>query len=218
VKPLVIALDGPAASGKGTLAELIAKRYELAYLDTGTLYRAVAKAVLDARADPKDESAAVAAVERIDAARLGDEALRTAEVGRAASIVAAHPGVRSALLAFQRNFAVRPPAGKKGAVLDGRDIGSVVCPDATVKLFILASPEVRAHRRWLELKGRGSPPTEAEVLADLKERDERDAQRKDAPMKRPKGAHLLDTTDLSIEAAFAAACAIIDDQLDRGAV
>ena len=218
MKSLVIALDGPAASGKGTLAELIAKRYELAYLDTGSLYRAVAKAVLDARSDPQDEGAAVRAVGRIDAARLGDEALRTAEVGRAASVVAAHPGVRSALLAFQRDFAARPAVGKKGAVLDGRDIGSIVCPDASVKLFIIAGPEVRAHRRWLELKAKGNRISETEVLADLKDRDARDAQRKDAPMKRAKGAHLLDTTDLSIEAAFAAACAIIDDQLDRGAV
>lgn len=218
MKPLVIAIDGPAASGKGTLAELIAERYGLAYLDTGTLYRAVAKAVLDAGADPGNEAAAVAAVSKIDAARLGEESLRTADIGRAASVVAAHPGVRGALLAFQREFAARPPGGRRGAVLDGRDIGSVVCPDATVKLFIIASPAVRAHRRWLELKAKGLEISEADVLADLKERDERDAQRKDAPMKRPRGAHLLDTTDLSIEAAFAAACAIIDDQLDRGAV
>lgn len=218
MKPLVIAIDGPAASGKGTLAELIAKRYDLAYLDTGTLYRAVAKAVLDGRADPRDEAAAAAAVARIDVARLGDESLRTADVGRAASVVAAHPSVRTALLAFQRDFAAKPPGARKGAVLDGRDIGSVVCPDATVKLFIIASPEVRAHRRWLELKAKGNTISEAGVLADLKERDARDAERKDAPMKRPRGAHLLDTTDLSIEAAFAAACAIIDDQLDRSVV
>lgn len=217
MKPLVIALDGPAASGKGTLAELIARRYKLAYLDTGTLYRAVAKAVLEAGADPRDEAAAVKAVGGVDATRLGDDALRTAEVGRAASIVAAMPAVRAALLAFQRDFADHPPGGEKGAVLDGRDIGSVVCPQATVKLFIIANPEVRAHRRWLELKEKGARLSEAEVLADLNERDERDAARTDAPMKRPKGAHLLDTSDLSIEAAFAAACAIIDDQLDRGA-
>jgi cytidylate kinase len=213
----VIALDGPAASGKGTLAELIAKRYRLAYLDTGTLYRAVAKAVLDTGTDPADETAAVAAISRIDPGMLGDEALRTAAVGRAASVVAALPGVRAALLAFQRDFAAHPPNTKQGAVLDGRDIGSVVCPNATVKLFIIANPEVRAHRRWLELKAKGSGIIEAEVLADLQERDARDAARKDAPMRRAQGAHLLDTSDLSIEAAFAAACAIIDDQLDRGA-
>ena len=177
MKPLVIALDGPAASGKGTLAELIAQRYDLAYLDTGSLYRAVAKAVLDARADPKDEAAAIKAVSRVDPARLGEESLRTAEVGRAASVVAAHPGVRAELLAFQRNFAARP-RGHKGAVLDGRDIGSVVCPDATVKLFIIANAEVRAHRRWLELKEKGSRLTESEVYADLQERDARDAERK----------------------------------------
>lgn len=217
MKPLVIAIDGPAASGKGTLALLIAEKYKLAHLDTGSLYRAVAHGVLKAGHDPKDAASAAAAVFQIDPAKLGDEALRSAEVGRAASIVAAMPAVRDALLAFQRDFAAHPPSPAKGAVLDGRDIGSVVCPDATVKLFILANPEVRAHRRWLELKAKGAKLTEAEVLADLAERDARDAERKDAPMKRPKGAHLLDTSDLSIEAAFAAACAIIDDQLDRGA-
>jgi len=202
MKPLVIAIDGPAASGKGTLAMMIAERYGLAHLDTGSLYRAVADAMLKAGQDPKNETAAVAAVFQIDPAKLGDEALRTAEVGRAASVVAAMPQVRAALLAFQRDFAAKPPAPKKGAVLDGRDIGSVVCPDATVKLFIIANPEVRAHRRWLELKAKDSQLSESAVLADLAERDARDAARQDAPMKRPKGAHLLDTSDLSIEAAF----------------
>ncbi|MFO1187127.1 MAG: (d)CMP kinase [Alphaproteobacteria bacterium] len=167
MKPLVIAIDGPAASGKGTLAELIAKRHDLAYLDTGTLYRAVAKAVLDGRADPRDEAAAAAAVARIDVARLGDESLQTWRTSDAPPLwsrpipLCGRPSWRSS--------ATSPPsAGRpRSAVLDGR-IGSVVCPDTAVKLFIIASPEVRAHRRWLELKAKGNTISEAGVLADLK--------------------------------------------------
>jgi cytidylate kinase len=215
---LVIALDGPAASGKGTLARRIAEHYGLAHLDTGSLYRAVGWLVREAGSDPADVKAAVAAVARITPEVLAAPALRTAEAGRDASIVAALGPVRAALLDFQRDFASHPPGAKRGAVLDGRDIASVVCPDARVKIFVTASAEARAHRRYLELRIKGPKGlSEEAILADLKERDARDAARKDAPMVRADGAHLLDTTDLSIEAAFAAACAIIDDQLDRGA-
>ncbi len=213
--PLVIALDGPAASGKGTLAMLIADAYDLAYLDTGSLYRGVAWILLNAGADPQDEAAAERAARDFSVAKLKDADIRTREVGAAASVVAAQPGVRQALLEFQRNFAKNPPGGGKGAVLDGRDIGTVVCPDATVKFFVVASPEVRAHRRWLELLPSKPALTEAEVLADLKERDARDAARADAPMAKAADAELLDTTSLTIDAAFAAARRVIDGVLRR---
>ena len=215
--PIVIAIDGPAASGKGTLAKRIAQKYDFAHLDTGKLYRAVAYLVLAASCDPSDKAAAIDAAERITPELLGLPALTTAEVGRASSVVAAIGEVRAALLAYQRNFAMHPPGGKRGAVLDGRDIGSVICPGARVKLFVTARPEVRAHRRFLELQASGSPLSEKEILADIKERDARDTTRKDAPLVRAPGAYLLDTSDLSIEAAFAAACAIIEDQLKSGA-
>ena len=216
-KPIVIAIDGPAASGKGTLAKRIAQKYEFAHLDTGKLYRAVAYLVLAANCEPGDKEAALDAAERITPELLSQPALSTAEVGKASSVVAAIGEVRAALLAYQRNFARHPPGGKRGAVLDGRDIGSVICPNATVKLFVTARPEVRAHRRFLELKAQGSPLSENEILADIQERDARDSSRKDAPLIQAPGAHLLDTSDLSIEAAFAAACAIIEDQLKSGA-
>lgn len=214
-KPLVIALDGPAASGKGTLAMLIADAYGLAYLDTGSLYRGVAWIMLNSGEDPRDETAAERAARDFSVAKLRNADIRTREVGAAASIVAAQPRVRQALLDFQRNFAKNPPGGARGAVLDGRDIGTVVCPDATVKFFVVASPEVRAHRRWLELLPSKPALTEAEVLADLKERDARDAARSDAPMVKAANAELLDTTSLTIDAAFAAARRVIDGVLKR---
>lgn len=214
-KPLVIALDGPAASGKGTLAMLIADAYGLAYLDTGSLYRGVAWIMTNAGADPHDEAAATRTAQEFSVDKLKDADIRTSEVGAAASVVAAQPGVRQALLDFQRNFAKNPPGGARGAVLDGRDIGTVVCPDATVKFFVVASPEVRAHRRWLELLASKPALTEAEVLADLKERDARDAARSDAPMVMAPEAELLDTTSLTIDAAFAAARRVIDGVLQR---
>jgi len=215
--PIIIALDGPAASGKGTLAKRIARKYGFAHLDTGKLYRAVAYLVLEAARHPTDKTAAVDAAQRITPELLSLPALSSAEVGRASSIVAAIGEVRAALLGYQRNFAAHPPGGAHGAVLDGRDIGSVICPDATVKLFVTATPEIRAHRRFLELRAAGSGLSEKEILADIRERDARDSARKDAPLIRAAGAHLLDTSDLSIEAAFAAACAIIEDQLKSGA-
>ena len=214
-KSLVIALDGPAASGKGTLAMLIADAYNLAYLDTGSLYRGVAWIMLNDGADPRNEAAAERTARDFSVLRLKDADIRTREVGAAASIVAAQPKVRQALLDYQRNFAKNPPGGTKGAVLDGRDIGTVVCPDATVKFFVVASPEVRAHRRWLELLPSKPALTETEVLADLKERDARDAARADAPMAKAADAELLDTTSLTIDAAFAAARRVIDGVLRR---
>ncbi len=214
-KPLVIALDGPAASGKGTLAQLIAAHYGLAYLDTGSLYRGVAYLLLREGKDPLDEAAAEQAARSFSLERLAGADIRTREIGAAASVVAAQPDVRQALLDFQRDFAYRPPGGAKGAVLDGRDIGTVVCPDAAVKFFVVASPEIRAYRRFLELKDEKPGLKEADVLADLKERDARDAARSDAPMVQAADAELLDTTHLTIEAAFAAARRVIDGVLRR---
>ena len=206
----VIAIDGPAASGKGTLARKLAGHYDFAYLDTGSLYRAVGHAVLAAGGSPADEAAALAAAKALDINRIDEKAIRSREAGEAASVVAAMPEVRAAILHFQRNFAANPPSGKAGAILDGRDIGTVVCPGAKAKLFVTASPEVRAHRRWLELKVSGSAVGEAQILDDIRERDRRDAERAASPMKPAADAYLLDTSNLSIEAAFGAAVAIID--------
>lgn len=210
---IVIAVDGPAASGKGTLARRLAAHYGFAYLDTGSLYRAVGHAVTSAGHDPADDEAALAAAQSLDLSKIDERAIRTAESGAAASIVAAKPAVRAAILDLQRDFAHNPPGGLRGAVLDGRDIGTVVCPDAQAKLFVTARPEIRARRRWLELNNSGSAVTEAQVLEDIRERDRRDAERAASPMKPADDAHLLDTSDLSIEAAFGAAVAIIDKAL-----
>ncbi|MBC7101757.1 MAG: (d)CMP kinase [Parvibaculum sp.] len=207
---MVIAIDGPAASGKGTLARKLARHYGYAYLDTGSLYRAVGQAVRAAGADPDDDEAALAAAKALDMGLIDEKAIRTREAGEAASIVAVKPAIRAAILDFQRNFASRPPGGERGAVLDGRDIGTVVCPDARVKIFVTASPEIRAHRRWLELNNSGVEVSEAQILEDVRERDRRDAERAASPMKPAADAYLLDTSDLSIEAAFDAAVAIID--------
>jgi cytidylate kinase len=205
---MIIAVDGPAASGKGTLARRLAAHYGLRYLDTGSLYRAVAHAVLAAGGDPAIEADAVAAACRLGVTDVSDAELRTPAVSRAASVVAAIPAVRAAILDHQRAFAAQPP----GAVLDGRDIGTVVCPEADAKLFITASPQTRARRRFLELRAAGSTVSEAEVLAEMIERDRRDSDRAIAPLTRAPDAHLLDTTDLGIEAAFAAAIDLIDDR------
>ena len=213
----VIAIDGPAASGKGTIVRRVAAALGFAHLDTGTLYRVVALAVLRKGADPTDPGAANAAVASLDRSLLEEPALRARETSVAASKVAAIQVVRDALLTFQRNFAAHPPNNARGAVLDGRDIGTVICPDARVKLFVTARPEVRARRRFLELEAQGSRLSEQEILADINERDARDSSRKDAPLVQAPDAHLLDTSDLSIEAAFAEACAIIKDQLKSGA-
>lgn len=212
-RSIVIAVDGPAASGKGTLARRLAAHYSFAYLDTGSLYRAVGHAVRTGGGDPADGVAALAAAKALDISRIDDRAIRTAEAGEAASLVAVMPDVRAAILHFQRDFASHPPENRPGAVLDGRDIGTVVCPDAQAKLFVTARPEIRARRRWLELKNSGSSVTEAQVLDDIVERDRRDAERAASPMRPAEDAHLLDTSDLSIEAAFGSAVAIIDKAL-----
>ncbi len=208
---LVIAIDGPAAAGKGTLARRLAKHYGLAFLDTGALYRAVGLAMLRAGLDPDDAEAAEKVARDLDLSLLDDPALRGIKAGEAASKVARHPGVRKALLRFQRDFAAH--AGERGAVLDGRDIGTVVLPDADVKLFVTASPEVRAKRRFEELRGLGRDVTFDEVLAAVRERDERDMNRTEAPLRPAADAHLLDTSELDICAAFRAAREIIDAHL-----
>lgn len=207
---MIISVDGPAAAGKGTLARALAEHFGFAYLDTGSLYRGVAHAVLLNGSAPEDEAAGLQAAETLDPAKIDPVAIRTPEVSEAASVVAAMPPVRAAILAFQRRFAENPPNGEPGAILDGRDIGTVVCPDADVKLYVTASAEIRAHRRWLELKGSGSELSEAQVLADVKERDARDTDRATSPMRPAEDAHLLDTSNLSIEAAFGAAVALIE--------
>ncbi|MFG1205108.1 (d)CMP kinase [Xanthobacter aminoxidans] len=202
---MVIAIDGPAASGKGTLARRLAAHYGLPHLDTGLLYRAVgARCLADGHLG--DEAASVKAAQSLDVSALDPDALRTAELGEAASVVAARPGVRAALLDLQRRFAGQTG----GAVLDGRDIGTVICPDAPAKLFVTARPEVRADRRFRELVGRGETISYDAVLADILKRDERDSGRSSAPLLKADDAVLLDTSDLGIEAAFAAALAIVE--------
>ncbi len=203
---MIIAVDGPAASGKGTLARRLAAHYGLYFLDTGLLYRAVAWQLLADGKDAGDEPAAVEIAARLDLEAVSEAELRTAGIGDAASIVAANPNVRTAILDYQRRFASRPP----GAVLDGRDIGTIVCPDADHKLFVTGSPEVRARRRGRELRAAGNDISDADVLADLLRRDARDETRAVAPLRPADDAHLLDTTNLDIETAFRAAVAIVD--------
>ena len=213
--PLVIAIDGPAAAGKGTLAKRVAARYRLPYLDTGLLYRAVGKLCVDEGVDLDDAASAGKVAEGLDihhldeGGHLDDGALRGREAGEFASRVAVHPAVRSALTEFQRSFAARP----EGAVLDGRDIGTVICPNATVKLFVTASAEVRARRRTDELLAKGRHVDYAQILAEVRERDERDSGRMTAPLKAAPDAHLLDTSELGIEAAFQAALSVIDQRI-----
>ncbi len=193
-----VAIDGPAASGKGTISRAVADRFDLAHLDTGLLYRAVGARML-LGIEP------VEAAETLTAGMLEDGDLRTPEVAQAASKVAAIPEVRAALVDFQRSFARRVG----GAVLDGRDIGTVICPEAEVKLFVTASAEVRAKRRFAELTAKGLELTPGQVLADIRERDARDAGRADAPMVAAADAVLIDTSDLSIEEAVEAACRVV---------
>jgi cytidylate kinase len=208
---VIIAIDGPAASGKGTLGRRIAAHYGLAHLDTGKLYRAIARDTLATGASPSDASAALSAAKALDLSTLDDPSLIDGKLGEAASVVASHPRVRDALLAYQRAFARRKP----GAVLDGRDIGTVICPDADVKLFVTATPEERARRRYRELREAGNSVSEANVLADIERRDERDKGRATAPLRQAEDAHLLDTTNLDIDAAFKAAIALIDAAMGR---
>jgi CMP/dCMP kinase len=208
---MIIAIDGPAASGKGTLAKRIAKHFRYAHLDTGLLYRAVARDMGAAGLDYEDADAAAAVARALDTAALDDPALRSREVGDAASLVAKHPPVRAALLALQRRFAAQKP----GAVLDGRDIGTVVCPDAEVKIYVTATPEVRADRRFKEHVFRGDGTTYDVVLTDIRRRDARDAGRDAAPMRPADDAVLLDTSNLDIEAAFDKALGVISKKVGQ---
>lgn len=208
---MIVAIDGPAASGKGTLAKQLAEHLGFGCLDTGLLYRAVGRDVARAGFQLNDTWAAVAAARGLDPATLDDPALRGTEAGDAASFVARIPEVRAALLAYQRDFSRRPP----GAVLDGRDIGTVVCPMADVKIFVTASPDVRARRRHAEFIARGVDVAYETVLADIRVRDARDAGRANAPMIAAPDAMLLDTTDLSIEAAFDAAVGLIKRKISH---
>jgi CMP/dCMP kinase len=203
---MIIAIDGPAASGKGTLAKRLAAHYGFHHLDTGLIYRAVAFALMDQGADLKDEAAAVMAAQGVNPGTFDNPALKSHQVGSAASIVSAIPAVRAALVEFQRQFASQPP----GAVLDGRDIGTAICPSAEVKIFVVADAKIRAHRRTLELRGRGEEADEAAILADILARDERDQNRTAAPLRRAEDAHVLDNTNLDIEAGVQAAIAIVD--------
>lgn len=213
----IIAIDGLAATGKGTIARRLAAALGFAYLDTGLLYRAVGIAVIRRGGDPADPAAAEKAAQALDPAALGaladDPALRSDEGGVAASKVGAVPGVRAALLKFQRDFAANPPDGKPGAVLDGRDIGTVIAPGALVKIYVEAAPEIRARRRFLELQERGENVTETAVLADMQTRDARDAMRATAPAKPADDAIRLDTSALNADEAFAAALAIVKSRL-----
>ncbi|UUP17704.1 Cytidylate kinase [Nitratireductor thuwali] len=210
-KIMAIAIDGPAASGKGTLARRLAAKYGLHHLDTGLTYRAVAKALLDKGLPLDDEAVAEREARTLDLSRLDRELLSTHEVGEAASRVAVMPGVRRALVEKQRAFAAMPP----GAILDGRDIGTVVCPDAPVKLYVTASAAVRAERRWKEVVEQGGRAEYAQILADVERRDARDMGRADSPLRPADDAHLLDTSEMDIETAFQAACAYIDAAFGR---
>ena len=202
---MIIAIDGPAASGKGTLGKRLAAHFGLRHLDTGLLYRAVAKALLDQGHPLDDRARAVAAARALDPARFDEAALKSHAVGEAASIVSATPDVRAALVAYQRAFAASAP----GAVLDGRDIGTVIAPHADVKIFVTASSQERARRRARELAAQGIAANEAEILADIARRDERDRSRAVAPLEPAPDAHLLDTTHLDIDAAVRAAIDIV---------
>ena len=199
---MIIAIDGPAASGKGTLARRIAEHLDLALLDTGLLYRAVGLKTLRGGASADDVEAATKAAETLDFSELSDPELRADAAAGAASKVGAIPAVRQALLDFQRDFASNPPQGRRGAVLDGRDIGTVVCPDADAKIFVTASVEVRAQRRLKELRERGLEAIHTRVLQEMKERDNRDASRAVAPLEPAEDAFLLDTSGLGPDAVF----------------
>jgi cytidylate kinase len=202
----VIAIDGPAASGKGTLARRLAEHYGLPHLDTGLLYRAVACSLIDEGLPLDDVTAAEAAARGLSLTEFDPERLRSREMGEASSVVAAIPAVRAALIDMQRSFATRA----EGAVLDGRDIGTVICPKATVKIFVTASPETRAQRRALELASRGEDVDYAAILEDVRARDARDSERALAPLKAAEDAVMLDTSALDPDEAFAAAQAIVE--------
>jgi cytidylate kinase len=205
---MLIAIDGPAASGKGTLARRLARHFNVPHLDTGLLYRATAAGVIDKGYRLEDAAQAASIARGLALVDFDEERLRSREIGAAASLVAAIPEVREALIDAQRRFAARPG----GAVLDGRDIGTVICPEAPVKIFVTATPETRAQRRALELKGRGEKVDYAAVLDDIRKRDERDSSRSTAPLRAAEDAAVLDTTLLDVEAAFAAALRIVEEK------
>jgi cytidylate kinase len=208
---MIIAIDGPAASGKGTIARRLAAHFGLPHLDTGLLYRATARVLLDQGSRLDDVDEAVSAARGLALLDFEEQRLRGREMGEAASVVAAIPAVRAALIDMQRAFAARP----QGAVLDGRDIGTVIAPEADVKIFVTASAEARAQRRALELRGRGEKVDYAAILDDICKRDKRDSERADAPLRPADDAKLLDTTDLNIEGAFNAALAIANGAPQR---
>lgn len=210
--PIIIAIDGPAASGKGTLARRLAATLGLRHLDTGLTYRAVAHAMLQAGLPLDNEELAAEVARHIELAGLDREALSDHAIGEAASRVAVMSAVREALVDAQRRFAARPP----GAVLDGRDIGTVVCPDAIVKLFVTASPQIRAGRRFDEIGRAGGDLTFEQVLDDIIKRDERDMNRDDSPLKPAPDAHLIDTSEMDIETAFRTALAIVERAIEAG--
>lgn len=217
---MIVAIDGPTASGKGTLARRLAEALDYAFLDTGLLYRAVGARLLATGSDPADETAAVRAahtlsLDRTAVEKLDNKDLRSQAVAQAASVVARISAVRGALLGLQREFAANPPGGKAGVVLDGRDIGTVVCPDAEVKIFVTASVEERVHRRHKELLARGEASIYARVAQEMRERDERDSLRRTAPLRPAADAVVLDTTELDAEGAFQAAMEIIDSTRSR---
>ncbi len=207
--PMIIAIDGPAAAGKGTLAQRLAAHYRLPYLDTGLLYRLTGRMMAERGLDPDDPAAATEVARALEPALLADPGLRGHEAGELASRVAVHAGVRAALLDFQRAFA----AGPEGAVLDGRDIGTAVCPNADIKIFVTASPEVRARRRTDELNAKGRAVDYRTILAEIRGRDARDSGRAAAPLKAAGDAYLLDTSDKDIETAFRAAVDIVDQAM-----
>ncbi|NBS35372.1 MAG: (d)CMP kinase [Methylocystaceae bacterium] len=204
----VIAIDGPAASGKGTLARRLAEHYKLPHLDTGLLYRATACALIDEGLPLEDAAAAEEAARGLSLSEFDAERLRSREIGEASSVVASIPSVRAALIEMQQNFAARP----EGAVLDGRDIGTVICPNARIKIFVTASPETRAQRRALELAGRGETADYNLILEDVRKRDARDSERQTAPLKQAKDAILIDTTELDKEAVFSEALKIVEER------
>ncbi len=214
---MIVALDGPAASGKGTIARRISQRFGFAHLDTGLLYRFVARRLGEAEGNASPRSGAIQIARGLNASDLGDlDLLRAPEIDELASTVAAWPEVRAAVLACQRQFAANPPGDASGAVLDGRDIGSVVCPDADLKVFVTAEIQTRARRRVKELADRGVAAKRQDVLAALRARDARDRDRTIAPLRKADDAHLLDTTDLDIETAVERVSTMIVERLESG--
>ena len=213
---MIIAMDGPAAAGKGTLARRLASEFHLAHLDTGLLYRSVAAKLLQSGADPHDEDVASQIAASISQEMFPDVELRGEEIGVVASVIATQKRVRAALLNFQRRFATAPPGPVEGAVLDGRDIGSVVLPDADVKIFVTASEEACAERRYRELLARGVPSIKSKVLQEIRERDERDCRRYLSPLVPVEGAFLLDTTRMSVDSVFEAARLFVVQESDSG--